>query len=107
MEGLYTKTKNVSEEQTRRIIIESTIKNDKRMYLNFKYFSGDYIMDNFETLSVLQSALSMVVKLTIKDMDYESQGRLLSDIIGGIESEFANSDSFKDLKKYNIKGDGV
>jgi len=97
----------VSEEQTRRIIIESTIKNDKRMYLNFRYFSGDYIMDNFETLSVLQSALSMAVKLTIKDMDYESQGRLLKDIIGNIENEFANPDSFKDLKNYDIKDDGV
>lgn len=107
MEGLYTKTKNVSEEQTRRLIIESTIKNDKRMYLNFKYFSGDYIMDNFETLSVLQSALSMVVKLTIKDMDYESQGRLLKDIIRNIENEFANPDSFKDLKKYDIKDDDI
>jgi hypothetical protein len=91
----------VSEEQTRRIIIESTIKNYKRTYLNFKYFSGDYIMGNLETLSVLQAALSMAVKITIKDMDYESQGRLLSDIIGNIESEFSNPDSFKDLKKYN------
>ena len=36
-------------------------------------------------------------------MDYETQGRLLKDVLGTLESEFSSCDSFKDLKKYEIK----
>ena len=42
----------------------------------------------------------MAAKSAIVGMNHESQGRLLKDILGALENQFFDIDSFKDLKKY-------
>ena len=87
-------------EELKRIILEGDIKEDDRLYINFKYFSEDKVMSDLELVGLLTASLSMTIKSTIKNMDYETQGRLLKDVIETLESEFSSCDSFKDLKKY-------
>ena len=87
-------------EELKRIILEGTVKDDGRLYLNFKYFQDDKIMSDLELVGLLTASLSMSVKSAITNMDYETQGRLLKDVIETLESEFSSCDSFKDLKKH-------
>ena len=87
-------------EELKRIILEGTVKDDGRLYLNFKYFQDDKIMSDLEVVGLLTASLSMSVKSAITNMDYETQGRLLKDVIETLESEFSSCDSFKDLKKH-------
>lgn len=89
--------------ELKRIILEGEIKDDDRFYINFKYFKEDRIMSELEIVGLLTASLSMSIKSTIVNMDYETQGRLLKDVLGTLESEFSSCDSFKDLKKYEIK----
>jgi hypothetical protein len=86
--------------EERRIILEGNIKEDDRLYINFKYFSEDKVMSDLELVGLLTTSLSMTIKSAIKNMDYETQGRLLKDVIESLESDFSSCDSFKDLKKY-------
>lgn len=86
----------------KRIILEGENKDDGRLYINFKYFQDDRIMSELEIVGLLTASLSMSIKSTIVDMDYETQGRLLKDVVGTLESEFSSCDSFKDLKKHVI-----
>jgi len=69
--------------ELKRMILEGEIKDDDRLYIKFKYFQDDKVMSDF-------------------NMDYETQGRLLKDVLGTLESEFSSCDSFKDLKKHVI-----
>jgi hypothetical protein len=87
-------------EELRRIILEGEIKDDDRIYINFKYFQDDKIMSELELVGLLTASLSMSIKSAIKNMDYNTQGRLLKDVIDTLESEFSSCDSFKDLKKH-------
>ena len=87
-------------EELKRIILEGTVKDDGRLYLNFKYFQDDKIMSDLEVVGLLTASLSMSVKSAITNMDYETQGRLLKDVIESLESQFSSCDSFKDLKKH-------
>jgi len=87
-------------EELKRIILEGTVKDDGRLYLNFKYFQDDKIIPDLELVGLLTASLSMSVKSAITNMDYETQGRLLKDVIETLESEFSSCDSFKDLKKH-------
>ena len=86
--------------EERRIILEGNIKEDDRLYINFKYFSEDKVMSDLELVGLLTTSLSMTIKSAIKNMDYETQGSLLKDVIESLESDFSSCDSFKDLKKY-------
>jgi len=86
----------------KRIILEGENKDDGRLYINFKYFQDDRIMSELEIVGLLTASLSMSIKSTIVNMDYETQGRLLKDVLGTLESEFSSCDSFKDLKKHVI-----
>jgi len=70
--------------ELKRIILEGEIKDDDRL------------------VGLLTASLSMSIKSTIVNMDYETQGRLLKDVLGTLESEFSSCDSFKDLKKHVI-----
>jgi hypothetical protein len=87
-------------EELKRIILEGEIKDDDRIYINFKYFQDDKIMSELELVGLLTASLSMSIKSAIKNMDYNTQGRLLKDVIDTLESEFSSCDSFKDLKKH-------
>lgn len=89
----------MSKEQLKRIILEGNVK-DGRVYLNFKYFQKDKRMSDLELVGLLTASLCMSIKSAITDMDYETQGRFLKDIMGKIESEFFDNESFKDLKIY-------
>ena len=64
-------------EELKRIILEGTVKDDGRLYLNFKYFQDDKIMSDLELVGLLTASLSMSVKSAITNMDYETQGRLV------------------------------
>jgi hypothetical protein len=88
--------------ELKRIILEGEIKDDDRLYIKFKYFQDDRIMSELEIVGLLTASLSMSIKSTIVNMDYETQGRLLKDVLGTLESEFSSCDSFKDLKKHVI-----
>jgi hypothetical protein len=88
------------EEDIKRIILEGIVKDDDRIYLNFKYFQDDRRMSDLELVGLLTASLSMSIKSAITDMDYETQGRFLKDVMGKIESEFFDVDAYKDLKKY-------
>jgi len=88
--------------ELKRIILEGEIKDDDRLYINFKYFQDDKVMSDLELVGLLTASLSMSIKSTIVNMDYETQGRLLKDVLGTLESEFSSCDSFKDLKKHVI-----
>jgi len=86
--------------EIKRIILEGKIKEDNRLYINFKFFQDDRILDDLEIVALLVSSLSMSIKSAIVNMDYETQGRLLKDVLDTLESEFSSCDSFKDLKKH-------
>jgi len=88
--------------ELKRIILEGNVKDDGRLYLNFKYFQEDKRMSDLELVGLLTASLSMSIKYTITNMDYETQSRFLKDVMGKIESEFFDTESFKDLKKYQI-----
>ena len=90
----------MSNEDIKRIILEGIVKDDGRIYLNFKYFQDDKRMSDLELASLLTASLSMSIKSAITNMDYETQGRFLKDVMGKIESEFFDVDAYKDLKKY-------
>jgi len=91
----------MDEEDIKRIILEGNVK-DGRLYLNFKYFQEDNIMSDLELVGLLTASLSMSIKSTITNMDYETQSRFLKDVMGKIESEFFDVEAFKDLKKYKV-----
>jgi hypothetical protein len=86
--------------EIKRIILEGKIKEDNRLYINFKFFQDDRILDDLEIVALLVASLSMSVKSAIANMDYETQGRLLKDVLGKLENDFFNIDSFKDLEKH-------
>jgi len=86
--------------EIKRIILEGKIKEDNRLYINFKFFQDDRILDDLEIVALLVSSLSMSVKSAMTNMDYETQGRLLKDVLGNLENDFFNIDSFKDLEKH-------
>jgi len=88
--------------ELKRMILEGEIKDDDRLYIKFKYFQDDKVMSDLELVGLLTASLSMSIKSTIVNMDYETQGRLLKDVLGTLESEFSSCDSFKDLKKHVI-----
>ena len=64
----------MGEEEIKRMILEGVVKDDGRVYLNFKYFQDDRRMSDLEVVSLLTSSLSMSIKLAITYMDYETQG---------------------------------
>ena len=45
-------------EELKRIILEGTVKDDGRLYLNFKYFQDDKIMSDLEVVGLLTASLS-------------------------------------------------
>ena len=72
---------NTNEEDIKRIILEGNIKNG-RIYLTFRYFQEDKIMSDLELIGLLTASLNMSIKSAITNMDYESQSRLLKDVMG-------------------------
>jgi hypothetical protein len=92
----------MSKEELKRIVLEGNVKDDGRIYLNFKYFQEDKRMSDLELVGLLTASLSMSIKSAITNMDYETQGRFLKHVMGKIESEFFDIEAFKDLKKHQI-----
>ena len=43
----------MGEEELKRIILEGTIKDDGRIYLNFKYYQDDRIMSDLEVVGFI------------------------------------------------------
>ena len=84
-------------EDIKRIIIEAEVKEDGRLYLNFNRFKDDTLPNRFELLSIMVSALAMSTRVACKDLEYEKQGRLITDVFTNLKKDLFNGDSFKDL----------
>jgi hypothetical protein len=84
-------------EGIKRIIIESEIKEDGRLHLNFNTFKEDTYPSRFELLTIMVSGLVMTTKIACKELDYETQGKLLKDVFDNLKKDLFDGDSFKDL----------
>ena len=84
-------------EGIKRIIIESEIKEDGRLHLNFNKFKEDIYPSRFELLAIMVSGLVMTTKIACEELDYETQGKLLKDVFDNLKKDLFDGDSFKDL----------
>jgi len=84
-------------EGIKRIIIEAEVKEDGRLYLNFNRFKDDTLPNRFELLSIMVGALGMSTRVACEDLEYEKQGRLITDVFTNLKKDLFNGDSFKDL----------
>jgi hypothetical protein len=84
-------------EGIKRIIIESEIKEDGRLHLNFNKFKEDTYPSRFELLAIMVSGLVMTTKIACEELDYETQGKLLKDVFDNLKKDLFDGDSFKDL----------
>jgi len=89
----------MSEEMKRNLNIEATHKDGTTNIVSSQYLDDDE-MDEFEMLSLLTSSVSMTLKLIMDNMDHETQGRLMSDVIDNLEKSFADYKSFPNVKKF-------
>ena len=84
-------------EGIKRIIIESEIKEDGRLHLNFNKFKEDTYPSRFELLAIMVSGLVMTTKMACEELDYETQGKLIKDVFDNLKKDLFDGDSFKDL----------
>lgn len=84
-------------EGIKRIIIEAEVKEDGRLYLNFNRFKDDTIPNRFELLPIMVNELAMSTKVACEDLEYEKQGRLITDVFTNLKKDLFDGDSFKDL----------
>jgi hypothetical protein len=78
------------------ITIVSEVKEDGRLYLDFGIdkISG---ITKLELLSIMTNSLVMSTKMVCEDLDYESQGKLITDVLDLLKNNLFDGDSFKDL----------
>jgi hypothetical protein len=50
-----------------------------------------------ELLTIMVSGLVMTTKIACKELDYETQGKLLKDVFDNLKKDLFDGDSFKDL----------
>ena len=81
----------------KRIIIESEVKEDGRIYLNFSKFADDVFPSRFELLSIMTHGLGMTTRIACEDLEYKKQGELITDVFNVLKKELFDGDSFKDL----------
>lgn len=81
-----------------KLIIEYEVKDDGRLYLDFKTSNGK--INPKELLTVLSSSLSMTVKMVAKEMTTEEEGKMVRDILTFLSHDFFDNDSFKDLETF-------
>ncbi len=84
-------------EGIKRIIIESEIKEDGRLHLNFNKFKEDTYPSRFELLAIMVSGLVMTTKMACEELDYETQGKLIKDVFNNLKKDLFDGDAFKDL----------
>lgn len=84
-------------ESTKRIIIDAIVKEDGKLYLDFKTESNVSAPSVNELLTILSSSLVMSIKLACRDLDYEKQGKLIKDVFDYLKSDLFDGDAFKDL----------
>lgn len=84
-------------EGIKRIIIESEIKEDGRLHLNFNKFKEDTYPSRFELLVIMVSGLVMTTKMACEELDYETQGKLIKDVFNNLKKDLFDGDAFKDL----------
>ena len=82
----------------KRIIIESEVKEDGRLYLNFRKFQEDDLPDRFELLTIMVSGLVMTTKIACEGLDHKTQGKLIKDVFDLLKSDLFDYDSFIDLE---------
>jgi hypothetical protein len=51
----------------------------------------------FELLSIMTSGLVMVTKIACEELDYDTQGKLITDVFDLLKRDLFDGDSFKDL----------
>ena len=88
----------MSKEIKRNLNIKSTIK-DGNVDIIFSQFKDDDPIDEFEMVGLLTASLSMALKVVINnnDLTYETQGKLLKDVLTRIEEQFMSASAFDDL----------
>jgi hypothetical protein len=81
-----------------KLVIDYEVKDDGRLYLDFKTSNGK--INTKELLTVLTSSLSMTVKMVAKEMTTEEEGKMVRDILTFLSHDFFDNDSFKDLETF-------
>jgi len=84
-------------EKKKNITIVSEVKEDGRLYLNFEMDSNS-CPTKLELLSIMTNGLVMVTKMVCEGLEYESQGKLITDVFDLLKNNLFDGDSFKDLK---------
>jgi hypothetical protein len=82
----------------KKVTILSEVKEDGRLYLNFEMYEGDSGPTKLELLSIMTSGLVMVTKMACEGLDYETQGKLITDVFDLIKKDLFDYDSFIDLE---------
>lgn len=78
--------------------IVSEVKEDGRLYLNFEMIEdGSTCPTKFELLSIMTSGLAMTTKIACEGLDYDTQGKIITDIFDLLKRDLFDGDSFKDL----------
>jgi len=81
-------------EQKYQVIVDATLKEDGRMYLNLKQPSEGVssILTIEEIRPILAGGLAMSIRAS------KDESKAMREVIQYLEEEFVNSDSFSDLK---------
>ncbi len=83
--------------ETYKLIISGTIKEDKRLHIEIGQPSeGVKIMDIEQIRAFLCAGLSMVIRSS------KNEGQAMRETIKHLESEFVDTDSFKDIKRSKV-----
>lgn len=81
----------------REIIIESEVKEDGRIYLNFKFFKGETVPSRLELLSIMTHGLGMSIRIACEELEYEKQGEIITDVFNALKKDLFDTGSFGDL----------
>lgn len=81
-------------EKNYRVVVDATLKDDGRMYLDLKQPSEGVtsILSIEEIRPILAGALAMSIRAS------KNEAQAMRDVMQYLEEEFVNSDSFSDLK---------
>ncbi len=81
-------------EKNYQVIVDATLKEDGRMYLNLKQPSEGVssILTIEEIRPILAGGLAMSIRAS------EDESKAMKEVMMYLEEEFVNSDSFSDLK---------
>jgi hypothetical protein len=82
----------------KKVTVISEVKEDGRLYLNFEMYEGDSGPTKFELLTIMTSGLVMVTKMACEGLNYETQGKIITDVFDLLKRDLFDGDSFKDLK---------